>query len=117
MKLAEVYKLTVFVPPDSVQAVLEGILKITPLRHGRYEQVAWWSTGVTEQYLPLHDSNPTSGEPGKLSRGVSVRMEIEIPRDQDLLRRVLEEGVLPCHPWEEPAIFIQQSLTVMSSSN
>ena len=38
----------------------------------------------------------------------AIRLEFAIARDPELLRRVLDDGLLPTHPWEEPAVFIDE---------
>lgn len=116
VQFKEVYRVTTFVPHASLENVLGGIQKVTSLRHGNYDHVAWWIRDAVEQYRPLPGSNPTSGKEGVISRGESVRLEIEIPRDQALLAQVLCEGLIPSHPWEEPAIFVDESITTVSKS-
>jgi len=37
-----------------------------------------------------------------------------IPRGRDLLERCLTRGVIPNHPWQEPAIFIDESEVTVS---
>ena len=36
----------------------------------------------------------------------SVKVEFSIPRDKDLLEKVITEGIVPNHPWEEPVIIV-----------
>jgi hypothetical protein len=104
------YRITTFVPPDRVHAVLDAVTRVTPLIFGPYERSAWWSAVGTEQFRPLPDANPTVGRVGETERVPAIRLEFALPRDPDLLRRVVAEGVLPSHPWEEPAVFIDECL-------
>jgi hypothetical protein len=104
------YRITVFVPPESLEAVLDGVQAQTSLRFGPYDGSAWWSAPGTEQFIPRAGSQPTVGEAGAIERVPTVRLEFAIPRDAELLRRVIDVGVLPNHPWQEPAVFVDEAL-------
>jgi hypothetical protein len=39
-----------------------------------------------------------------------VRLEFAIPRDAALLARIVEQGIRPHHPWQVPAIFVDEAL-------
>jgi len=110
MSARPVYRITTFVPPDHVDAVLEGVEREVPLVFGPYDRSAWWSAVGIEQFRPLPGSAPTVGKPGQVERVPSVRLEFAIPRQPALLERVLTRGVLSNHPWEEPAVFVDESL-------
>jgi hypothetical protein len=45
----------------------------------------------------------------------TVRLEFAIPRDRELLDRVLSRGLLPGHPWQEPAVFVDESLATATA--
>ena len=108
MKLLAVYRVTVFVPQQHLQGVIDGVCAVDPLRIGDYEHVMWTSLAA-EQFRPLPGAVPTLGRVGALERGDSVRLEFCIPRETERLRLVLEQGIVPHHPWEIPAIFIDES--------
>ena len=110
MNLRPVYRVTTFVPPEHLEALLAGISSVVPLRHGDYDSVAWWWAAGTEQFRPLPGAHPTQGEIGRVERVATVRLEISIPRDPEMLAMLLEEGLVPHHPWEEPAVFVDESL-------
>lgn len=104
------YRITTFVPPRNLKKLLAGIAKVVPLQYGRYDEVAWWSClEGKEQFRPLPGSHPTVGVERKLKRLKSIRLEFAIPRERDLLERVLALGIFPNHPWEEPVVFIDES--------
>jgi hypothetical protein len=115
MSLRPIYRITTFVPPDHLDAVLEGVEHEVPLVFGPYDRSAWWSAVGVEQFRPLPGANPTVGEPGKTERVPSVRLEFAIPRDAVLLERVLKRGVLANHPWQEPAVFVDESLVTATA--
>ncbi len=45
---------------------------------------------------------------------IDAWLQFAIPRDPALLERVLSRGVIPNHPWQEPAIFVDDSLATAS---
>jgi len=110
VNLRPVYRVTTFVPPEHLEALLAGISSVVPLRYGDYDSVAWWWAAGTEQFRPLPGAHPTQGEIGRVERVATVRLEISIPRDPEMLAMLLEEGLVPHHPWEEPAVFVDESL-------
>jgi hypothetical protein len=115
MSVRPVYRITTFVPPDHLDAVLEGVEREVPLIFGPYDRSAWWSAVGVEQFRPLPGASPTVGEPGTTERVPSVRLEFAIPRDPALLHRVLTRGVLANHPWQEPAVFVDESLSTATA--
>lgn len=109
MDLRPVYRLTIFVPPEHLEALIDSILKVTPLGHGAYDRVCWWTGEGVEQFRPLAGAHPGLGTVGELTRGATVRLELMLDRDPVLLDRVFREGIFPAHPWEEPAVFVDES--------
>lgn len=110
MKFEPVYRVSVFVPPAHVQHMVDAICAVDDLRIAGYEHVLWTSAPGTEQFRPLPGATPTEGEVGELTRAPSVRVEFCIARDPERLQRVIERGIRPSHPWEVPAIFVDESL-------
>lgn len=110
MYLLPVYRITVFVPPADLPALQAGICAVEPLGDARYDQVMWLSAPGVEQFRALAGAVPTQGCIGELTRLETVRLEFAIPRDPQRLARVLREGVRAHHPWEAPAIFVDESL-------
>ncbi|MBB5207266.1 hypothetical protein [Chiayiivirga flava] len=105
-----VYRITVFVPPEAVQGLLDGICAVDDLRIGDYDRVLWTSAPGIEQFRPLPGATPTQGDVGAVERGATVRVEFCIPRDDDRLARVIALGIRPHHPWQVPAIFVDASV-------
>lgn len=112
--LHPVYRITTFVPPDHLEQLLDGVVAEVPLAYGRYDRAAWWSAGGTEQFRPLPGAKPTVGEEGRTERVFTVRIEFAIPRDPELLERFLRQGLIPNHPWQEPAVFVDESLVTLA---
>jgi hypothetical protein len=113
--LHPVYRISTYIPPDAVDRVVAAVCAITPLRYGKYDRSAWWISGGTEQYQPTPGSNPSHGEIGEISRVATTRLEFCLPRDPELLRQVIDAGLRPSHPWEEPAIFVEEVLADIRS--
>ena len=111
MKLKPVYRVTTFVPPAQLDLVLAGISRVVPLRVGLYERVVWSSSPGLEQFRPCPGANPTQGEAGILEKVDSVALVFSIPRDRALLEKVLVEGLIPSHPWEEPVVYVDEAMT------
>ena len=114
MSTRPVYRITIFVPPEHLDALLEGVEREVPLVFGPYDRSAWWSAVGVEQFRPLPGSKPTVGQTGQVERLPTIRVEFAIPRDRKLLERVLARGVTASHPWEEPAIFVDEALATAS---
>ena len=104
-----VYRVTVWVPPADLARLQLGICAIEGLQLGEYDQVMWVSAPGREQFRPLHGAVPAVGIIGEATEGASVRLEFAIPRDPERLQRVIDQGIRPNHPWEVPAIFVDES--------
>lgn len=109
MRLLPIYRITVFVPPEYLQALQAGICQVEPLGDDRYDQVMWISAPGTEQFRARPGAMPTRGQVDVLTQLPTVRLEFAIPRDPARLARVLREGVGAHHPWESPAVFVDES--------
>ena len=109
MRLLPVYRVSVYVLVDHVQRVVDGVCAVDDLRIGDYAHSAWISAPSTEQFRPLEGAHPTLGGIGELVRAPSVRVEFCIPRDAARLQRLVEAGIRPHHPWEVPAVFVDES--------
>lgn len=110
MHLHPVWRITVFVPPAQLRAVQDGICAVDPLQSGDYDRAMWLSSPGEEQFRPLPGAQPAVGTIGEVTRLASVRLEFVIPRDPALLARIVEHGIRPHHPWQVPAIFVDESL-------
>jgi hypothetical protein len=114
MVLKPMYRITTFISSERVDALLEGVARVDPLQYGQYDRAAWWSAVGVEQFRPLPGAKPTLGEVGRTERVPTVRIEFAIPRDPALLTRFLTQGLIPNHPWQEPAIFVDESQVTVS---
>ncbi len=106
--MEKAYRITVYVPPAKFEEVLVSIVKVLPENNSNYGEGFWWSSPGTEQFRPLDGSNPTSGYIGELSRMDSIELKFLIPRNNEILHQVIEEGIRPAHPWESPFITVDK---------
>lgn len=109
MRLIPVYRVTVFVPPAHLEALKGGILAVDDLAIGDYREVMWTSAPGIEQFRPGESTNPAFGAVGELTSAPTLRLEFSIPRDAARLQRLIVEGVHAHHPWEVPAVFVDES--------
>lgn len=108
MQLRPVYRLTVFVPTESLKGLQQSLADSGLIRYGRYADVMWASAPGSEQFRPLAGANPTQGTSNQLTETSSCQVIFSIERDEELLFQTLEV-IRANHPWEEPAIYIDES--------
>ena len=113
MKFVEVYHFRVVVSAGYEAELLHSIEKVVPLTYGNYDRVAWVSSPGIEQCRVLPGANPASqddlnviAEEDDLLQMKCVAIEFSIPRDDALMRSVIEDGIFPVHPWDEPVVFV-----------
>jgi hypothetical protein len=109
MRLLPVYRVTVFVPPEHLDALLAGVRTVDDLRIGDYAHAAWLGAPGVERFVPLATASPARGEAGEAVSTPSVRVEFCLPRDPARLARFVDAGIRPHHPWQVPAIFVDES--------
>ncbi len=113
MKVVEVYHFRVVVTAGYEAKLLHSIEKVVPLTYGNYDRVAWVSSPGMEQYRVLSGAEPISPDDkiviaaeDDLSKIKCVAIEFSIARDDALMRSVIEDGIFPVHPWDEPVVFV-----------
>ncbi|WP_305806375.1 hypothetical protein [Stenotrophomonas sp. YIM B06876] len=109
MRLQPVYRIVVFVPPAHLDALKRGILAVDTLAAGGYEHGMWESAPGYEQYRALAATTPVQGRAGERVREPTVRLEFCIPRDPERLQRLLQDGIAAHHPWNTPAVFVDET--------
>lgn len=107
------YKIIVYVPEENFGAFIENIQDKIPSFGGDYDRVAWWANSYTqygiEQFRPLEGAHPVKGEKGETVRGVSIRLELHVPYEKNILRAFISETLIPAHPWEKPLISVSKA--------
>ncbi len=109
-KLTSTLRLSIYCPENDVDNVVAGIKQVTKLKYDNYEGVYWKTTGY-EQFVPGDDTTPTSGEKGISSSYKSIKLELAIPGDSELLDEVLLK-IKENHSWETPVIFVTRTEAV-----
>jgi hypothetical protein len=104
------YRISIFTPAGQVAALVDAVQSVVRLGDEKYDCVHWVFDNVTEYFRPLPGATPTAGQVGELHAEPSVMLQLAIPQDDDLLAQVVSDAIIPAHPWESPAIFIEQSL-------
>lgn len=102
------YLVRVQIPPADVSRVLEAITNVSPLRYGKYEQVAFRSSTGTLQFKPLEGSKEGDSE---LLQLPCDEISFTVPQDEGTIAAVID-AIIESHPYEEPVVLIQ---TVMST--
>ncbi|MCA1012657.1 hypothetical protein [Halobacillus halophilus] len=110
MQLKPIYRIKTYVVPEYLEKVITGVLQIDELGYGHYKNVVWLSNDGVEQFVPSETSVPTEGNIGETTKVTSVRLEFSIPRDEKLLRDIIENGIYPNHPWDEPVVQVTEEL-------
>ncbi len=113
MKVVEVYHFRVVVPTGYEAELLHSIEKVVPLTYGNYDRVAWVSAPGMEQYRVPPGADATSPDDKNviateddIVKEKCVAIEFSIPRDDALKRSVIEDGIYPVHPWDEPVVSV-----------
>lgn len=100
------YELTVEVPEERVDAVLEAALSVTPLKWGDYDRVAFRSAAGVQQFRSLG-----TGRNAESTDTMTVpcqRVTCFLPGTADIA--AVLEAVYHAHPYEEPVVLVTPAL-------
>lgn len=92
-------KLTLTVPVEATQSVLDAVSGAGGGEIGAYRRCAFWSAG-SGTFQPMQGANPTLGSVGTIEVVAEDRLEVILPSAR---RHDVEEAVLRSHPYEVPA--------------
>jgi dinuclear metal center YbgI/SA1388 family protein len=92
-------KLVTFVPPEAVEAVLDGVAGAGAGRIGDYERCSFRVEG-TGTFRPLAGTDPYSGAIGEDAAERELRLEVELPRRR---AGAVVAALLANHPYDEVA--------------
>ena len=95
-----VYKVSVTVPEDSADVLMDAISEANEQLYPGYERV-FTITDVVGTWVPVYGSNPTIGEEGIISHVAEKKLEFLV-KEKDL-KKVLR-AIVEYHPYEEPAV-------------
>lgn len=93
------YKLVVFVPESHLQKLKDSLYENGAGRIGNYSHSGFEVSG-TGSFKPLADSDPFSGEKGRVNNVEEYRLETII-KAEDISK--ISKKMIKAHPYEEPA--------------
>jgi hypothetical protein len=112
VRMERLLLVTVQMPAEDVDRVMDEVVKAAPLVMGNYDSNAYQSAAGIERYRPLEGA--AAGAESELRRrpGI-VRVSFELADDQALLERVVE-SIFQVHSYQEPVIRVESILTSRS---
>lgn len=113
MRLRSIYRITVFIPPDSVESLRASLRATGVLAYGEYADVMWRSAAGEECFTPRADSVPTVGMTDEATHRESIQVVFSISRDRNSLENVMG-AISSVHPWEEPVVFVDDTMAMDS---
>jgi len=101
-------KLSVFVPPEALDAVRDALFSAGAGRIGGYERCSWYTEG-TGTFLGGEGTSPSVGKAGREERVPELRLETVFPveRQNEVLAALRR-----AHPYEEPAVDVYELVDV-----
>ncbi len=93
------YKISVYVPENSVEKVKQALFDAGAGRIGNYDSCCWQTAGIG-QFRPLENSNPAIGSIQQLEQVNEIKIELVCA--DDLVKPAIRAMRL-AHPYEEPA--------------
>lgn len=93
------YKLTVFIPDEALEAVKTALFQAGAGIIGNYEQCCWQVPGVG-QFMPLSGSTPHIGKQDTLEEVDEWRVEMVVA--ESVIDTVIT-ALKAAHPYETPA--------------
>lgn len=92
-------KVTVFLPEDRVEPMLDALAAAGAGEIGRYRRCGYWASG-TGTYVGGEGTNPSVGRLGRIERVAEARLEAVLPTTR---RDAVERAIRAAHSYEEPA--------------
>ena len=102
------YKLTVFIPDDALEAVKSALFAAGAGTIGDYEQCCWQIQG-TGQFMPLAGSAPHIGKQDNLTTVTEWRVEMVVATE--VITAVIH-ALKQAHPYEVPAYDVIEVLDI-----
>ena len=94
------YKVVVYVPTESADAVREAVANAGAGKSKKYSHASFSARGIG-RFKPLSGARPAIGTVGKLEEVEEEK--IEVTCGKEILNEVLS-AIRRAHPYEEPAI-------------
>jgi hypothetical protein len=113
-RLERTYLVSVHVPSDSVDKVLQALAAAVGLEYGRYDQVAYIDAEGLEQYRPIAGSKAGTQEAADTTPSKVVTVSLD--HDEAVLKKAVDE-IHHVHPYEEPVIYVIEGWRSRSTSS
>lgn len=108
VRMERLLLVTVQMPAEDVDRIMEEVVKLVPLAMGKYDSNAYQSDAGIERYRPL-DGAAAGAESEVRKRPGIVEVSFELADDQALLERVVEL-IFQVHSYQEPVIRVANIL-------
>jgi hypothetical protein len=99
-------------PEVDVERIMAAVTALTPLAIGKYDNNAYQAAGGIERYRPLEGAAAGPETEVRQRPGV-VEVSFRLPKDQDLLARIVE-AIFQVHAYQEPFIAVEEVLVSRS---
>ncbi len=108
VRMERLLLITVQMPAEDVDRIMEHVVKAAPLTMGKYDNNAYQSAAGMERYRPLEGAAAGPESEVRKRPGV-VEVSFELEEDQALLERVVEL-IFQLHSYQEPVIRVESIL-------
>ena len=95
-------------PVEEVDILFDQIIKVAPLQYGKTDRNAFLAAAGVEYYRPM-EGTPTGAEEDTRKRPGVVEMYLCIPRDEELLTKIIDI-LYENHSYYEPPISVDPML-------
>jgi hypothetical protein len=112
VRMAAMLQVSVQAPPEDVERIMAAVVALAPLVMGKYDSNAFQSAGGIERYRPLEGAAAGPEAEVRKRPGV-VQVGFHLPKDPDLLERVIE-AIFAVHSYQEPLITVTHVLVSQS---
>ena len=102
------FSLSYYIPASDHERVKQALFDKGAGKIGQYDECCWEVLG-NGQFRAGQGSHPSTGEIGKLERIAEYKVEMVCV--DELIQEVVE-ALLKEHPYEQPAYFISQVMTL-----
>jgi hypothetical protein len=99
-------------PPEDVDRIMAAVTALTPLAMGKYDGNAYQSAAGVERYRALEGAAAGAETELRKRPGV-VEVSFQLPKDSDLLARIVE-AIFQVHSYQEPMIAVEEILVSRS---
>lgn len=108
--LEAVWRLEIQTRPDDADRLLDAVMKVHPLKYGRYRRNGTVSAVGAETVQPEDNSTTTNHiedfKAGNTQTYPMVQLFISIERDTEILEKVMD-AIIDVHHYEEPVIYVR----------